>query len=589
MTQDSHVKIFFDDCQIGKTLALEQGLDCNDQITVEAWLNCSDARAEGVQQIVGQWALAEQMTGFAAYDAGHSSDLDTTGFFGAVFDGQYVYFVPQHDTESRHGKVLRLNTHSEFKDPSSWCGYDAGTTQGLNTKGYYGAAFDGRHIYFVPRRDAQNFHSRILRYDTHGKFTDPLSWQAHDAGLSCSYQSSAFDGRYIYFAPGHTAVHRDSVSEKPKFASPPVTGMDPNYYLVGNSLVMRYDTRGGFHDKSSWTTYDATGTNGLNACDYDGAVFDGSYVYFVPLSTATILRFDTRNEFESSQSWEAFDANPLGLELCVGGVFDGRHIYFVPYGISKTAVRFDTQGEFTDSMSYETYLIAKTLGQKVKGFDGAFFDGKYIYFIPYYDGGTLFHGQTLRFDTSARRFDDSVYWSSCDATTTDGLQTKGFNGGATDGRFLYYAAWMDGVQFPAKIRGNGRILRYDTVATDIGASFSLRYVDLGHNGGLCASLPGTRFLVNTERGCFSISANEPPLAGRHYIAGVYDGNSLKLYIDGKLVNERAASGRICASTANLCIGQIQNGLGKFRGSIDRLRISNIARSENWIRHSIYGD
>lgn len=138
MTQDSHVKIFLDDCQIGKTLALEQGLDCNDQITVEAWLNCSDARAEGVQQIVGQWALAEQMTGFA-YDAGHSSDLDTTGFFGAVFDGQYVYFVPQHDTESRHGKVLRLDTHSEFKDPSSWCGYDAGTTQGLNTKGYYGA------------------------------------------------------------------------------------------------------------------------------------------------------------------------------------------------------------------------------------------------------------------------------------------------------------------------------------------------------------------------------------------------------------------------------------------------------------------
>lgn len=95
--------------------------------------------------------------------------------------------------------------------------------------------------------------------------------------------------------------------------------------------------------------------------------------------------------------------------------------------------------------------------------------------------------------------------------------------------------------------------------------------------------------MNTERGCFSISANEPPLAGRHYIAGVYDGNSLKLYIDGKLVNERAASGRICASTADLCIGQIQNGLGKFRGSIDRLRISNVARSENWIRHSISGE
>jgi len=298
-----------------------------------------------------------------------------------------------------------------------------------------------------------------------------------------------------------------------------------------------------------------------------------------------VLRFDTQRDFSDQRSWTAFDANPLGLKLCVGGVFDGRHLYFVPYGVSETAVRFDTQREFTDSASYETYSIEKTLGPKVKGYDGAFFDGKYVYFIPYYDGRPYFHGQTLRFDTAAGKFDDPKCWDSFDATTTDGLQTKGFNGGATDGRYLYYAAWMDGSQFPARIIGNGRILRYDTLNSDAGASFSLRYVDLGHNGGLCAALPGARFLVNTDRGVISISANRMPSPGKHSIAGVYDGRSIKLYIDGDLVNEQPATGRIHASAADLCIGRIQDGLGEFRGSIQRLRISDVARSGEWIRAS----
>ena len=53
------------------------------------------------------------------------------------------------------------------------------------------------------------------------------------------------------------------------------------------------------------------------------------------------------------------------------------------------------------------------------------------------------------------------------------------------------------------------MLRYDTVGTR--GAFSLRFSDLGHNGGLNAALPGSRFLVNTEHGPVSAAANRRPI------------------------------------------------------------------------------
>jgi hypothetical protein len=49
---------------------------------------------------------------------------ENSGLFGAVFDGRYVYFVPQHDG-NRDGTVLRFDTHRQFRNPASWSAYDA--------------------------------------------------------------------------------------------------------------------------------------------------------------------------------------------------------------------------------------------------------------------------------------------------------------------------------------------------------------------------------------------------------------------------------------------------------------------------------
>ena len=99
---------------------------------------------------------------------------------------------------------------------------------------------------------------------------------------------------------------------------------------------------------------------GVNPVAYEGAVFDGRYVYFVPsgtyqqftaISHSEVLRYDTTSNFESAESWSTFDAgangvgnDPVGY---AGGIFDGRYIYFVPFKDSNgqyhgEVLRYDT-------------------------------------------------------------------------------------------------------------------------------------------------------------------------------------------------------------------------------------------------------
>ena len=227
----------------------------------------------------------------------------------------------------------------------------------------------------------------------------------------------------------------------------------------------------------------------------------------------------------------------------------------------------------------ERYDITGTAGLKVTGYDGAFFDGRYVLYIPYYVDETV-HGTLLRYDT-AQPFADPAAWACLDAGRTDGLPTTGFNGGVSDGRFLYCAPWLDERRWPGTIGGAGAVLRYDTTGGN--AAFSLRYCDLGHNGGLTAALPGPRFVVNTRTGPVSVSANRAPQAGAHHYAGVYDGHTIQLFIDGELVNEQAVPGGAVASCdAPLALGGLTNGRARFSGVIQGARIEAAARSAAWL-------
>ena len=216
---------------------------------------------------------------FSAYDAGSTDGLNTKGYAGAVFDHRYVYFAPYYDGSNYHGRVLRYDVQGSFTGSASWDAYDAGNTAGLVCKGYLGAVFAGRYVYFAPYYDGVNYHGRALQYDVQGSFFSSGSWNAYDAGSTDGlntkgYSGAVFDGRYVFFTP-HS------------------NGMEANFH----GRVLRYDSQGGFTDSASWDSYDAGSTDGLNTKGYSGAVFDGRYIYFVPYrddssAHGRVLRYD---------------------------------------------------------------------------------------------------------------------------------------------------------------------------------------------------------------------------------------------------------------------------------------------------------
>jgi hypothetical protein len=530
------------------------------EITVEAWFHCDDNRPEGMQSLVSKWrprgTLDEDC--FDGYDAGRTDQLDTRGYYGAVFDGRYIYFAQELQPRGQHGNALRLDTHGDFKDPSSYEAFDASNIDGLETIGYYGAIFDGRFVYYVPRKTSFA-DSNLLRFDTHGEFKNADSWSAYNFESLQTFQNAAFDGQYIYLCPGYR--ERDDDDDR------------------RSGRVVRYNTRGELKSQTSYETFDAEHVDGFNVGNFDGGACDGRYVYFVPLTNRVTLRYDTQAGFDNQGSWAAFDASSLGMGMCVGSVFDGRHIYWVPYE-NGIQIRFDTEGNFRDPASWSRFDASHIYGLKTVGFDGGMFDGRFIHFIPFVSENKTFHSNWLRYDTQ-KEFDNPDAWHARDVSSTDGLKTQGYNGGAFDGRYLYCAPWRSELGEPGERETweiHGRILRYDSIGAS--GTFSLRY---GHNGGLTAAAPGPTFLVNTSRGALSVSMHGMPTPGSHHLAGTYDGDSIKLYLDGNLTVQRSGAGELIANEIPIVTGQINDGLGQFRGSIERIRVFSTARSEEAIR------
>ena len=70
---------------------------------------------------------------------------------------------------------------------------------------------------------------------------------------------------------------------------------------------------------------------------------------------------------------------------------------------------------------------------------------------------------------------------------------------------------------------------------------------------------------------------------QYHVAGVYDGTSVNIYIDGKKEATTPATGNIDQCTANLSVGQHPAGSFRFRGSIDQPRIQSRAWSAKEVR------
>ncbi|MFA7718138.1 MAG: myxococcus cysteine-rich repeat containing protein, partial [Candidatus Absconditabacterales bacterium] len=385
------------------------------------------------------------------YDPGANGvGTDPDGYTWGTSTGGYIYFAPYDNGSTIHGEVLRYNVSGSFDNALSWETYDPGANGlGVHPDGYMGAIYDDRYIYFVPNMYCCWYgHDEVLRYDTQGDFSTFSSWTSYSPssdGVGASglgFRDAVSDGRYIYFVPYNGGYNN----------------------ATKHGQVLRYDTQGDFVTSASWTAYDP-GDNGVGTDPdgYAGGIYDGRYVYFVPQDNGTaihgeFLRYDTQGTFDTTGSWTTYDpgANGVGSnpDGYMGSAYDGQYIYFVPYENNGEVMRYDTLGSFNSTDSWVAFDPGSNgVGTDPDGFWGATFDGRYVYFVPYYNG-SAFHGEVLRYDTY-ETFADANSWTTYDPGSNGvGSDPDGFRGGIYKAPFVYFVPHYNGTEW------DGEVMRY---------------------------------------------------------------------------------------------------------------------------------
>ena len=169
------------------------------------------AKPDGVVPRYDTQAPFASASSWATFDT-TTVDAKAKGFAGAVFDGRYVYLVPNYDGTSYSGLVTRYDTQGPFAVAASWTTFDAAPSTLGN--GFIGGVFDGRFVTFVPFAS-----THLVRYDTLGAFGDQASWGSFDTTkidpLAYQFHGGAFDGRYLYVASQYGVMLRFDAKSPP--------------------------------------------------------------------------------------------------------------------------------------------------------------------------------------------------------------------------------------------------------------------------------------------------------------------------------------------------------------------------------------
>jgi len=156
------------------------------------------------------------------------------GFGGGVFDGRYLYLVPSNNGSlgGFDGVVARLDTTAAFGAAGSWATFDVST---LDTRagGFVGGVFDGRYLYLVPNTDvgADGGFAKdgtVARYDTTLALGSSQAWTFFDVATISSnavgFSGGAFDGEYVYLVPNSYSTVARFHAKSPGSVPPTVHG-----------------------------------------------------------------------------------------------------------------------------------------------------------------------------------------------------------------------------------------------------------------------------------------------------------------------------------------------------------------------------
>ena len=291
------------------------------------------------------------------------------------------------------------------------------------TSAYEGAEFDGRYIYYAPANS-----DTFIRFNTQGtSFTTAADWQQMSMSTAqgsapgnFNFNAPLFDGRYIYYTP------------------------------CGGNTFIRFDTQGtSFTTAADWQKISVSTVQGSAAVSesYNGAIFDGRYIYYAPANSATFIRFDTQGtSFTTAADWQQMSMSTVQgsaavSESYVGATFDGRYVYYSPSD-SDTFIRFDTQGtSFTTVADWTTMSISTAQGTQATAdaYYGVTFDGRYVYYSPH-DADTF-----IRFDTKGTSFTTTADWQRMSMSTVQGSAPVAnayiSSSQSFDGKYIYYSPY----------------------------------------------------------------------------------------------------------------------------------------------------
>lgn len=279
-----------------------------------------------------------------------------TFYFGAVFDGTYIYYTPyKTSTNISSGVLLRYNTNLPFNLTSSYSTFDTKTNLNSLCSGYLTGTFDGRYVYFPSFYIAPSSVSGYLvQYDTSASFTSTSSYQFFNIQnlntLAGGFGSATFDGRFVYMGGAFTSSG------------------------VNNPGVTRYDTYMPLTNSLSYTIFNTNVLNSVTSL-YLGQVFDGRYVYFASEFTQTngnsgvIVSYDTTSPFNQSTSYFVFDTTTVN-SLCTnpqGAAFDGQYVYIFGSAVSGAACMITRFPGYTGGF-VSAPVIGYSTGLTVSGF-----------------------------------------------------------------------------------------------------------------------------------------------------------------------------------------------------------------------------
>lgn len=170
----------------------------------------SNTGLDGVVPRYDTLAAFTNNASWTTFDVTGNVDPNAKGFTGGVFDGRYLYLVPNFNG-TYDGVVAQYDTQAAFAK-SSWATFDVATNVNSQAAGFATGAFDGRYVYFVPYNA-----STLARFDTLapvdggvGAFVSKSAWSVFDtSGINANakqFYGAAFDGRYVYFIPAVNGV-----------------------------------------------------------------------------------------------------------------------------------------------------------------------------------------------------------------------------------------------------------------------------------------------------------------------------------------------------------------------------------------------